>query len=54
MIFQAILNIIDNSIYALINNQENEKLIFIEFKNNKLSGIKDNANGIDKRYIKIF
>ena len=51
---QAILNIIDNSIYALINNQENEKLIFIEFKNNKLS-IKDNANGIDKKILsKIF
>lgn len=51
---QAILNIIDNSIYALINTQENKKLIFIEFKNNKLS-IKDNANGIDKKILsKIF
>lgn len=51
---QAILNILDNSVYALINNQNDEKLIFIEFKNNKLS-IKDNANGIDKKILsKIF
>lgn len=51
---QAILNILDNSIFALINNQKEERFIFIEFKNNIFS-IKDNANGIDEKILsKIF
>lgn len=45
---QAILNIIDNSIYALIKNKEaNDRFIFIDFSDNILQ-IKDNANGIEE------
>ncbi|MDD2895404.1 MAG: ATP-binding protein [Aliarcobacter sp.] len=52
---QAILNILDNSIHALINNQnQNDRFIFIEFKNNILQ-IRDSGNGIDEKIItKIF
>ena len=52
---QAILNILDNSIYALNNNSNpNERFIFIEFKNNILE-IKDSGKGIDENIIsKIF
>ena len=52
---QAILNILDNSIHALINNQnENDRFIFIEFNNNILQ-IRDSGNGIDENIIaKIF
>lgn len=48
---QAILNILDNSIHALVSNQnENDRFIFIEFKNNILQ-IKDSGNGIDENII---
>ncbi|WP_418185291.1 sensor histidine kinase [Aliarcobacter vitoriensis] len=48
---EAILNILDNSIYALIqNNKEDNRFIFINLKNNKLS-IKDNAGGVDESII---
>uniref|UniRef100_UPI0040483A07 cache domain-containing protein n=1 Tax=Aliarcobacter sp. TaxID=2321116 RepID=UPI0040483A07 len=52
---QSILNIIDNSVYALVNNVEKEnRIILIEFKNNILQ-IRDSANGIDEKIIsKIF
>lgn len=52
---QAILNILDNSIHALINNQnQNDRFIFIEFKNNILQ-IRDSGNGIDENIMtKIF
>lgn len=52
---QAILNILDNSIHALITNQkQDDRFIFIEFKNNILQ-IKDSGNGIDENIIsKIF
>lgn len=52
---QAILNILDNSIHALINNQnQNDRFIFIEFKDNILQ-IRDSGNGIDEKIIaKIF
>ena len=45
---QAFLNILDNSIYALIENKdENDRFILIDFSNNILQ-IKDTANGIDE------
>jgi nitrogen-specific signal transduction histidine kinase len=48
---QAILNILDNSIYALTHNKnENERVILIEFKNNILQ-ITDSGNGIDEKII---
>ena len=48
---QAILNILDNSVHALINIENTEdRFIFIEFKNNILQ-IKDSGNGIDKNII---
>ena len=48
---QAILNILDNSVHALINVENIEdRFIFIEFKNNILQ-IKDSGNGIDKNII---
>ncbi len=48
---QAILNILDNSIHALINNQnQNDRFIFIEFKDNILQ-IRDSGNGIDEKII---
>lgn len=48
---QAILNILDNSVHALINVENLEdRFIFIEFKNNILQ-IKDSGNGIDKNII---
>ncbi|RBQ30615.1 hypothetical protein CRU92_11360 [Arcobacter sp. FW59] len=48
---EAILNILDNSIYALTqNNKEDNRFIFINLKNNKLS-IKDNAGGVDEAII---
>ena len=52
---QAILNILDNSIHALITNQnQDDRFIFIEFENNILQ-IKDSGNGIDENIIsKIF
>ena len=52
---QAILNILDNSIFALINNKNiNERIILIEFVKNKLF-IKDSANGIDENILpKVF
>ena len=52
---QAILNILDNSIHALTNNQnQNDRFIFMEFKNNILK-IRDSGNGIDENIItKIF
>ena len=52
---QAILNILDNSIHALITNQnQDDRFIFIEFKNNILQ-IRDSGNGIDENIIsKIF
>ena len=52
---QAILNILDNSMYALINNQTvNNRFIFIELNNHVLE-IKDSGNGIDENIIsKIF
>ena len=52
---QAILNILDNSVHALITVENIEdRFIFIEFKNNILQ-IKDSGNGIDKNIIsKIF
>ncbi len=52
---QAILNILDNSIHALIHNQnENHRIILIEFKN-KILQIKDSGNGIDESIIsKVF
>ena len=51
----AFLNILDNSIYALIENKdENDRFILIDFSNNILQ-IKDTANGIDKTILfKIF
>jgi signal transduction histidine kinase len=48
---QAIFNILDNSIHALISNQNIEdRFIFIEFKN-KILEIKDSANGINEDII---
>ena len=48
---QAILNILDNSIHALINIQNIEdRVILIEFKNNILQ-IKDSGKGIDENII---
>ena len=48
---QAILNILDNSIHALINTQkEDDRFIFIEFKNNILQ-IRDSGNGINEEII---
>jgi signal transduction histidine kinase len=48
---QAILNILDNSIYALVNNQDiNNRFIFIEF-NNHILQIKDTGNGINENII---
>ncbi len=45
---EAILNIIDNSVYALIENKnEEERFIFVDFKD-KVLQIKDSANGIDE------
>ena len=45
---QSFLNILDNSIYALIENKdENDRFILIDFSNNILQ-IKDTANGIDE------
>ncbi len=44
---QAILNIINNAIEALIENRKEQKYIFITTFENTLS-IKDNANGINK------
>ncbi|PUE67507.1 sensor histidine kinase [Arcobacter lacus] len=45
---QAILNILDNSVYALIQNKkEEERFIFIDFSN-KVLQIKDNAEGINE------
>jgi nitrogen-specific signal transduction histidine kinase len=52
---QAIFNILDNSIHALVSNQNiNDRFIFIEFKNNILE-IRDSGKGIDESIItKIF
>ncbi len=47
---QAILNIINNSIDALIENNISKKLILIELDNSSLS-IKDNAKGIKKELL---
>ncbi len=48
---QAILNILDNSVYALIENkQEDERYIFIDFTN-KILQIKDTGNGIDEKLL---
>jgi signal transduction histidine kinase len=48
---EAILNIIDNSVYALIENKnEEERFIFIDFKD-KVLQIKDSANGIDENIL---
>jgi signal transduction histidine kinase len=46
---QAIISILDNSVYALNNTQE-EKYIFIDFKNNILQ-INDTGTGIDEEII---
>lgn len=51
---QAILNILQNAIDALVKNRTDNRTIFIEYKDNVLS-IKDNAGGIDEKIIeKIF
>ena len=42
---QVVLNILTNSIEALIENRKEERLIIVSYSNSKLS-IKDNANGI--------
>ena len=48
---EAILNILDNSVYALIENKkEEDRFIFIDFKD-KVLQIKDSANGIDEQII---
>jgi signal transduction histidine kinase len=48
---QAIFNILDNSIHALISKQNiDDRFIFIEFKN-KILEIKDSGNGIDEDII---
>ncbi len=45
---QSILNILDNAIYALVKNKdENDRFIFIDFSNNILQ-IKDSADGINE------
>lgn len=44
---QAILNIINNAIEALVENKKDQRYIFITTFENSLS-IKDNANGINK------
>ena len=47
----SILNIIDNSIYALVNNKDKEdRYILINFSN-KILSIKDSANGIEEEII---
>jgi len=47
---QALLNILNNSIDALIENQENNKLIIVSYENSSLF-IQDNGKGIDKEII---
>ena len=48
---QAILNILDNAIYALIHkNNEQKNIILIDFKDNILT-IKDSGDGIDENII---
>jgi signal transduction histidine kinase len=52
---QAILNILDNSMYALINNQSPENRIIIIDLNSNILQIKDSGNGIDENILsKIF
>ncbi|PRN01390.1 ATP-binding protein [Aliarcobacter cryaerophilus] len=47
----SILNIIDNSIYALVNNKDKEdRYILINFSN-KILSIKDSGNGIEEEII---
>ncbi|AXX91758.1 hypothetical protein CPU12_11640 [Malaciobacter molluscorum LMG 25693] len=52
---QCIINLLDNSIYAVINNKDiNNRIILIKLKN-KILNIKDSGEGINKNYIsKIF
>jgi signal transduction histidine kinase len=52
---QAILNILDNSMYALINNQTpNNRVILIDLNSNILQ-IKDSGNGVEENILpKIF
>lgn len=48
---QAILNVLDNAIYALIHkNNKQKNIILIDFSNNKLS-IKDSGDGIEESII---
>ncbi len=48
---QAILNILDNSIHALINNEDiNNRFIIIEFNKNILQ-IKDSGKGVNEEII---
>ncbi|RXI39041.1 hypothetical protein CRU99_10920 [Malaciobacter mytili] len=48
---QAIINILDNAIYALIEKKElKDRYIFIEL-NNKVLSIKDSANGIEQEHL---
>jgi signal transduction histidine kinase len=52
---QAILNILDNSMYALINNQSPENRIIIIDLNSNILQIKDSGNGVDENILpKIF
>ncbi len=47
----SILNIIDNSIYALVNNKDKEdRYILINFSN-KILSIKDSGDGIEEEII---
>ena len=48
---QAVLNILDNSIYALIQNKkEEDRFIFIDFSN-KVLQIKDSGGGINEQHL---
>jgi signal transduction histidine kinase len=52
---QAILNILDNSIYALINNQSPDNRIILIDLNSNILQIKDSGNGIEENILsKIF
>ena len=52
---QAILNILDNSMYALINNQIPESRIILIDLNSNILQIKDSGNGVEENILpKIF
>ena len=52
---QAILNILDNSIYALINNQSPDNRIILIDLNSNILQIKDSGNGVEENILpKIF